>query len=171
MPVLPTRLTLLLLLIASVGCATQAGDGVRSTAEDDAAIDALYDRFSRAYDELDSQAVVALYTEDALYLSGDRPIRQGSAAVAEAFSFLDRIRQEGGTTSITFRSVDRSIEGNLAHDVGYYKTVFTPPGGEPRASAGKFVVVLKKQADGSWRFHVDGYNAAPLEAFDQSAAP
>ena len=169
MPFIPVRILLALLLL-TLGCATQASDMVHSTAADDAAINALYDRFSQAYDELDSQAVVALYTEDALYLSGDRPIRRGSADIATSFSFLDRVREDGGTMSIEFRSVDRSIEGNLAHDVGYYKTVSTPPGGEPRVGVGKFVVVLKKQADGSWRFHVDGYNSAPLEAFEQTPA-
>ena len=158
-------LPILLLLLA--GCATQAETPASSTADDEAAIDAVYERFSQAYDEWDTQAMVNLYTDDALYLSGDGAIRRGRAAIEQSFSFLQRVKERGDTISISFRSVDRAIDGDLAYDVGYYQTISTPADGEPRTSVGKFVTVLKKQADGSWRFQVDGYNSAPVEAFDK----
>ena len=175
-------LPILLLLLA--GCAEPAQDtlplaetaapadntviGAVAPPTDEAAIDAVYERFSKAYDVWDAPATAELYTDDALYLSGDGAIRRGRAAIEETFSFLQRVKERGETISISFRFVDRAIEGDLAYDVGYYKTISTPAGGEPRPSVGKFVTVLKKQADGSWRFQVDGYNGAPLEAFDQT---
>lgn len=162
------RLALALLVLA--GCATHAEAPASSTDDDEAAINAVYARFSKAYDEGDGQAVSDLYTDDALYLSGgDGAIRRGRAAIEQTFSFLDRVKARGETISISFRFADRAIEGDLAYDVGYYRTVSTPADGEPRASVGKFVTVLKKQADGSWRFQVDGYSGAPVEAFDALA--
>ena len=159
------RGTLLVALIVLAGCTAQATQHPPADAQ---AIDDVYARFSTAYDEWDTQAVVDLYTDDALYLSGDGAIRRGRAAIEETFSFLQRVKERGETISISFLFVDRAVEGDLAYDVGYYQTISTPAGGEPRKSVGKFVAVLKKQADGSWRFQVDGHNGAPLEAFEQA---
>ena len=158
------RTTPLFALILLAGCTAQANQDLSAEAQ---AINAVYERFSKAYDEWDTQAVVDLYMDDALYLSGDGVIRRGRAAIEETFRFLQRVKERGETISISFRFVDRAIEGDLAYDVGYYQTVSTPSDGEPRTSVGKFVTVLKKQADGSWRFQVDGYNNAPVEVFDQ----
>ncbi len=175
-------LPILLLLLA--GCAEPAEDtlplaettapadntvrGTVARPPDEARIDAVYERFSQAYDEWDTQAMVDLYTDDALYLSGDGAIRRGRAAIEESFSFLQRVKDRGETVSISFRLIDRAIEGDLAYDVGYYQTISTPADGEPRTSVGKFITVLKKQTDGSWRFQVDGYNSAPVDAFEQA---
>ena len=170
-------------LLVLAGCAEPAEDtmplaktaapadntviGTVALPTDEARIDAVYERFSQAYDEWDTQAMVDLYTDDTLYLSGDGAIRRGRAAIEQSFSFLQRVKERGETVSISFRFVDRAIEGDLAYDVGYYQTISTPADGEPRTSVGKFVTVLKKQTDGSWRFQVDGYNSAPVEAFDK----
>ena len=157
---------LVVLALVLAGCAAQADDPARGA--DQAAIDALYARFSQAYADLDPAAVVALYTDDAYYLPGDDgPIRHGKDALARSFRFLAQTREAGGRLHIAFRSVDRAIEGDLAYDVGYYRLASTRPDGAERVSVGKFTVVLKRQTDGTWRFHVDSFSDAPNDAFDQ----
>ncbi len=159
----------LCLVLLLAGCAAQARYAV--PADDDAAITALYQRFSQAYDDLDVQAVTDLYDDDAFYLSpgDDVAARQGRAAIEDAFSFLGRVKERGAKMDIAFDILKRDIVGDLAYDVGYYRILNTPPdGGEKRSSAGKFVTVMKRGEDGQWRFVVDGYSGAPTEAFGEA---
>lgn len=155
------------LLILLAGCNAQADH--RAPLDDEQAINAMYDRFSHAYATLDPDVVANLYTTDALYLSGTSAISKGRTAIRANFaSFFERSRRDNIELAISFRSVDRSFDDDLAFDVGYYQITFKEATGNTRTSVGKFVVVLKKQTDGSWQFHVDGYNSAPVEAFEQT---
>lgn len=152
-------------LLVTVGWAAQTDD---APSVDEAAIDAVYERFSQAYAELDVQMVLDLYTDDAYYLIGTaQRILQGKEELALAFSLLERTKEKNGRLAIEFRIVDRQIIGDLAYDIGYYKLTTTRTDGESREKAAKFVTVLKKQADGSWRFQVDSYSEAMVPAFER----
>jgi uncharacterized protein (TIGR02246 family) len=155
--------SLLALLLA--GCATHAQP---PTPSDDEAIDAVYKQFSKAYDQMDPEMVVALYTDDAYYLpGGDGAILHGPDALGQSFAFLAQTKENGGQLAISFRSVDRAIEGNMAYDVGYYRLTSQRPDGTEGVSVGKFTTVLLKGDDGHWRFQVDAFSNAPAEAFDE----
>lgn len=151
------------LLILLVGC-VQAQP---TTLSDSEAIDAVYARFSEAYDQMDPEAVVALYTDDAYYLpGGDSAILHGPDALRKSFAFLAQTKESGGQLAIAFRSVDRAIEGDLAYDVGYYRLTSQRPDGTEHVSVGKFTTVLVKGDDGQWHFQVDAFSNAPEAAFD-----
>ena len=157
------RLTLLLLCLALPLSALAQSDADR------AAIDDVYDRFSEAYAQHAPDMVADLYLDEARYLpgSGDTPILEGRDTIRRQFQFLSQSKERGTTLDISFRFVDRGIDGDLAYDIGYYKLVATPAEGEPRTSVGKFVTVLRQGADGQWRFVVDGFSGAPTEAFEE----
>lgn len=168
-------LSLLLALPLVAACAAEVpvddpGDG-RAAPE----LDALYDRFSAAYEELDLDALAALYTDDALYLPPEGGIREGREAVRASFAnFFDWAREQGVSVEVAFDIVDRTLRDDLAVDVGYYSLSTTPPegsGGEPGRSVGKFVIVSERGDDGDWRFRADAYNLAPLDAFAPPPAP
>jgi uncharacterized protein (TIGR02246 family) len=122
-------------------------------------IDAVYATFSRAYETLDPAAVANLYTEDALYLEPGGDIRRGRKAILDNFTgFFDSVREAGSTVRIRFEIVDRQVSENLATDVGYFTLSRSTKDGRDSTDRGKFVVISKKQADGAWRLHVDGYS-------------
>ncbi|MFW6040074.1 MAG: YybH family protein [Gemmatimonadota bacterium] len=127
-----------------------------------AAMDSVYDRFTRAYRLGEPDSVVALYTDSPLYLPGQGDILRGRAALRGAFVFLERIREDGGTAHIEFESVARHASGDLAFDIGYYTIrveqsdgTLTPP------NRGKFTTVWERGTDGRWRIRVDGFSPAP----------
>lgn len=164
---------ILLVTLMLAGCAVRADtstayeDGVaRRPADDSAAIDSVYARFSNAYDALDPDAVVALYTDDAYYLPGGGAILQGTADLRNAFAFLTRTKEAGGDLGLSFRIVDRGIDGDLAYDIGYYRLASKRTDGTEGVSVGKFITILKRQSDGRWLFQADGFSNAPPEAFD-----
>lgn len=173
----PPILALLLVVapgVASCGPEPPASDpGGPGDAAEAPGLDALYDRFSAAYADLD--ALVGLYADDALYLPPEGDIRQGRSAVRESFSpFFEWAAEQGVSVELSFHVVDRTAREDLVVDVGYYSLKTNPPadsGQEPGRSVGKFVTVAERSDDGEWRFRIDGYNLAPLDAFEPPPAP
>lgn len=122
-------------------------------------LDAIYTTFSKAYETLDPAAVANLYTEDALYLVPGDDVLRGRKAILDNFTgFFGSTREAGSTLRIRFEIVDRQVSESLATDVGYFILSQSTKDGRDSASRGKFVVVAKKQKDGAWRIHVDGYS-------------
>ncbi|MEQ9105245.1 MAG: DUF4440 domain-containing protein [Rhodothermales bacterium] len=135
-----------------------------------AGIHAVYEAFSRAYETVDLDLLRAQYTPDCRYLpagGGSVPIQTCDKAMAGFEAMFAGAKADGRRLGITFRFVDRSVSGDLAHDVGYYDVV---SGDADRHAYGKFVVVLKRQADGTWRIHVDGFSPTSREAYEGAAS-
>lgn len=150
------RLVLLLLALVSAPLAAQTP----------AEIDSVYAAFSRAYQTLDADLMRSLYTEDCRYLPTYAQMVQTCEGAMNGFTAMfENAEATGSHLDIEFAFVDRSVEGDLAYDVGYYHLTSTPPEGHPGHGYGKFVTVLKRGEDGQWRIHVDGYSAASAEAF------
>lgn len=144
------------------GCAPPGETEAEAEAEAFAAMEAVYDRFTRAYRLGNPDSVVVLYTDDPLYLPGRGPVLQGREVLRSQFSFLDEIRSSGAVAHISFESVERGASGDIAWDVGYYTLEVERPGGVASPpSRGKFTTVWRRDSDGGWRIHVDGFSPAP----------
>jgi uncharacterized protein (TIGR02246 family) len=131
------------------------------SAEDEAAIRALDAAWARASSAGDGNAVAALYTSDATVLPPMEPIRQGEAAKKYWVDFTNAF---SGPTELTTTAVGG--QGDLAYAVGTYRSTLTPrkAGAKPLPTQeGKYLEVLKKQADGSWKIVYDMWspNAPP----------
>lgn len=146
------RFLLVTVLLLSPGTAPLAAQSADS-ADTAANLDAVYARFSDGYRQADAAAVAALYAEDAYYLQPNADMVRGRAAIQELFGrFLDPFRQRGGPgPTITFEIVDRRVGAEMAWDIGYYDI-----GGAGRD--GKFVVLWRRDADGTWRIYTDAYS-------------
>lgn len=167
------KLLLLFIAFLLTGCAAQTdtstpyeADATVSAEDDRAAIDAVYDRFTAAYDALDPEAVVALYTDDAYYLPSGTAILKGKDSLRTQFAFLARTKEVGGDLDLSFRIIDRGIDGDLAYDIGYYRLASKQTDGTERVGVGKFITILKRQPDGTWLFQADGFSGAPPDAFE-----
>ena len=158
----PLSLILMLLLFAlplqaqnTESGALQLDEGVKPHAQ----IDAIYARFSLAYEKLDPAMVANLYTEEALYLEPNSPVKHGRAAVQASFAgFFKWAKENKKQLDISFRIVSRQVAEPLAYDVGVFTLKTVENGKEISSGQGKFVVVVRKSEDGSWKFHVDGYS-------------
>jgi len=153
MRALPRVVTAVILVSAAVPVAAQD----RAT---DQALKAVYARFSQAYKEADAEKVANLYTEDAYYLQPNSEVIQGRDSVLALFQrMLDPIRQQQKPgPAIYFDILERKMSGSLGWDVGYYR--IGPPGADSASSkrGGKFIVLWRKDRDGQWRIHADGYS-------------
>ncbi|MFL5402840.1 MAG: YybH family protein [Gemmatimonadales bacterium] len=154
----------LALLVAVASCGKNRGSRGQSEAgpaglspQDSASVAAVDSAFMAAANAGNVDAMAAVYATDAALLPPNLPLQRGRAAIRRFWSgLLDAY-------TVTFEIAPDMIEGrgDLAYNLGHYRFSAVPkeksaPG---IADEGKFVEILKKQPDGSWRYVVDIYNS------------
>jgi len=130
-------------------------------AEDIAAIRATDSSFASAMGAGDAAGVAAIYLPDAHLLPPDAAPVEGREAIQQFIAgFL-------GAYHVTIAVSADEIEGrgDLAYARGHYTMEGTPKaaGTPPLREEGKFLEVLRRQPDGTWRYAVDMWspNAPP----------
>jgi len=64
------------------------------------------------------------------------------------------------TTELVFTSIQTDGVGDLAFDRGTYTWTGTAPGAsDPVTEIGKYLVIARRQADGSWQSAVETWNS------------
>jgi ketosteroid isomerase-like protein len=93
---------------------------------------------------------MALYEPDAAFATQPGSLAHGFGGICEA---LDGFVAMNGKLDL---AVSRVLEvGDLALVLGNWSFTGTGPDGEPVRLAAKNADVLRRQADGSWRFVID----------------
>src|SRR5712691_1280880 len=123
------------------------------SAQDEAAVRAVDAEWARAASAGDGNALGALYASNATLLPPMESVVQGEAAKKYWVDFTNGF---SGPTELTTTVVEG--RGDLAYEVGTYRMTLTPKkvGAKPLSTEeGKYVTVLKKQPDGSWKIVYD----------------
>jgi uncharacterized protein (TIGR02246 family) len=154
----------LVLLGAGTACRPQgdkdadAAESVPSlSAADQAGIRSADSAFMAAANAGDADAIAEVYAEDGSLLAPNLPPQKGRDAVRAFWGgFLDAY-------TVRFEVASDTIEGrgDLAYNQGRYRFTAVPKAkGVPGvADEGKFLEILKKQPDGSWKYVVDMYSS------------
>ncbi len=124
-----------------------AGSAALPAAELDAirAVDAA---FAAAMNAKDTAAVFAIYAPDAKLMPPDSPILEGAAGHPVLAGLI-----AGGAENFVLTPTTTYGAGDLAYQVG--TASFTMGGGTATV---KYVEVLRKGADGKWRYVVDMFS-------------
>lgn len=145
---LPTLPALALTLFACQPAAAPLSDA------EVAAVRAASDAWEENARASDWDAVTALYTEDATLMPPNTESVQGRAAIQafwEAFPPASELE-------LTSEEVDG--RGDLAFERGSYSLTLMIEGmSEPVPDSGKYIVILRRQADGSWLIAADIFNS------------
>lgn len=145
------------------GCRTAATPELkRDVAADMKAINALRDQFAAAYNSNDAAAAVAYYADDAIVmLPNHAPIkgRKGIQALFEAYF-------KENAAKIAHTPLETQVTGDWAYERGNLAVTVTPKSGKPREESFKYLVIVKRQPDGSWKVYWDmsNNNEPPPEA-------
>jgi ketosteroid isomerase-like protein len=111
--------------------------------------------FAAGMNAKDSAAVMAVYADDARVMPPDSPAMDKAAAGAVIAGLI-----AGGTTDMVLNSTTVYGIGDLAYMVG---TASFKMGGAPETV--KYTEVLRRGADGKWRYVVDMFSGiAPMAA-------
>jgi len=138
---------------------------------DETAIRALVDRFNAAVNANNADAMTADFTSDATIHPDQMPAAVGTEAIHQLWTgMLGQMR----VTRFAHVVTKISGEGNVAYLTGTYHVEATtadsahapiPPGD------GKFIQVLWRQADKSWKVVADSWNTNAMPAAAAPAPP
>lgn len=152
----------LLPALGLVACAEQAGqEGAGGEIEMSMAMDPMELRsaiesvaaeWDAAFNAGDAAALTELYAEDATLLPDGSDILQGRDAIREYWAgFLSEV-PEGTISQLETLAVHAA--GDLAYEIGRY----TATADGELIDEGKYLVVLRHEPDGSWKYIVDIWN-------------
>ena len=146
------------LIVASSSTAYAGSQGDdQSVREAQAAIEAANAKFSEAFARGDAKALSAMYTSDAIAFPPDSEMIRGNGAIGEFW----KATRDGGVQSAALTTIDVDRTGDVAYEVGKGSLTIQSAGKEPTTAMAKYVVVWKRQVDGSWKLHRDIWNSLP----------
>ncbi len=145
-------------LLLTAGCAP-GGPAALSEA-DRTALRASDQKFADAVLAQNWAAVAALYTSEASFMPPNGPLVKGADSIQAWMAAFPPV------TTFTLEPQQTDGVGDLAYVRGIYTMNFTMPGATgPTEDRGKYIVIGRKQADGSWLISEDIFNSdVPLPA-------
>jgi uncharacterized protein (TIGR02246 family) len=116
----------------------------------------LWNEYAAAANDGDLARWVSLWSEDAIQMPPDVPRRVGKEEIKKGmqpgFELFDM-------SNMVIQTEEVRILGDRAYSHGTYTFDMTPKeGGATSSVSGKFLDVLEKQADGSWKIAIDCHN-------------
>lgn len=157
-----------LALLLSVGC--QQGPPPappQNRAAELEKINQLRDQFAAAYSSGEAEAVAALYTADAVVLPSNSPAAEGQQAILELY----KRQLSQGPAKIRIASQETELAGDWAYDRGSVTITLTPKGAKgPVEIPARYLVILRRQPDGSWKVYRDIDNTSEPPAGAVEAA-
>ena len=160
-----TRFGLVALLVLGAACqprpkteTAMAGAGSDAAAaslsdEDKEGVRTVDAEWARAASTGNGEAIAALYAPDAVLLPPGEPMVKGEAAKKYWVDFTNGF---SGPTELNTMAVEGA--GDMATAIGTYKMTLTPKKAGAKAlpaEEGKYLEVLKRQEDGSWKIIYD----------------
>ena len=111
-------------------------------------------KYSAAIREGNVAGVVDVYTADATLVPPDGEILKGKQAIEELYKKFFQM----GMKDIAFTTIEVGGSGDTAYEIGKTKVWIQPEGQPAMTDSTKYLVIWKRQADGTWKVHADIWN-------------
>ena len=112
-------------------------------------------QFEAALARGDAAGCAAVYTEDAKIMPPDNPTVTGRQAAQEVWQGVINI----GVKAVSLQTLElEELGDDGAVERGAATLEIQIEGGQTAQASAKFIVVWKRQADGSWKWHWDCWN-------------
>jgi uncharacterized protein (TIGR02246 family) len=155
------RLALCLAAAGLFACTSRSGEskppgaGAQgASAADLAAISRIHQEYVAAHNDSDAARLVALFTDDAVLMPMDEPTLSGKPAIQEHYEeFFDQ-----NPSAIELSPVETRVTGDWAFERIEVKVTLPDGEGENRHADVKYLWILQRQPDGSWKISRAIYN-------------
>jgi len=139
-----------------------------AAADTNADVNAIYERMAEGIRTLDPEMSRRTYAADAAYLPPNPgPIDQGERLHALMRGSGERLKADQVAMTISYRVVRRTLVGNTAIDMGYYRTAMKRgTDGTEQVRYSKFLLTARREADGTWKISHDASLPSSKEAFE-----
>lgn len=145
----------LAMLFLTIGCQKQ------DTEADISAINELYNQYCSYANAGELDNFISLWMDNGIRMEPDRPSIIGKENIRKYFE----IPFELFSTNVSiYGDTEIQVNNDMAFGRGTYTLSLTPKDGGPTTTIdGKWIDILKRQADGSWKIYIDmvNYNAPP----------
>lgn len=131
-------------------------------------VNAIYERMAEGIRTHDPEMSRKTYTADAAYLPPNPgPIDQGERLHALMRGSGERLKADQVAMTISYRVVRRTLAGNTAIDMGYYRTTMKRgTDGAEQVRYNKFLLTARREPDGTWRISHDASLPSSKEAYE-----
>ena len=137
------------LAVFTLGCSQQPPTPPDTRADDAANILQTDMAWSKAAAAKQLDGMLAYYADDAFMFPDNGPMATGKDAIRETWDMM--LSDPNFSISWQPTKVEVARSGDMGYSHGTYQTTMNDAKGKPVTSKGKYVVVWKKQADGSWK--------------------
>ena len=146
------------LTITSCGTAPKPEEK-KDEAADMKAINALRSQFIAAFNSNDPAAIAGTYTDDAIVMPANQTAVEGKQAIQAYYAAMFK----RNSANIALKVLETRVMGNWAYDRGDSTITVTGKSGKPVEQSSKYLVIVKRQSDGSWKVYrgIDSTNAPP----------
>jgi len=135
-----------------LSCAPTSDNSGSAASGDPAVVSKVRDEFIAAFNSADAAKVASLYAPDAVVM----PSHQHAITGRDGIENYNKMFFEMFTATINISPVETKVFGDRGLDRGTYTIQMTPKaGGSPIMDEGKYLVLLQRQADGSWKLTHD----------------
>jgi len=119
----------------------------------------LWNEYAAAANDGDMERWIALWIDDGIQMPPGAPRRVGREQIRREMQLLF---DHFDTRKMIIQPEEVRILGDRAYSHGTYEFEMAPKeGGETKSHSGKFLDILEKQVDGSWKIAVDCRNFDP----------
>lgn len=149
------QMTVVFVLAAVSAPGSHASAQTRSTTAMRRAIDAVNDRYIKAFNAGDVSKFAQAYAPDATLMPSNSPPIHGQDAIAKYWQggWTMGIRNVKLTTTEVYGS------GKGAAEVGQYQLDIQPASGPVTHDHGKYIVLWKRSKSGAWQWYRDIFNS------------
>ena len=156
MPIMQIHTLILGIAMLSVACTPKSVNAPEDNTPDIEAITAVSRARAEAFNQQDSYEIARHFTEDAVLMAPGKPAMRGRDSVQAYYqSIFDDYEPE-----LDSRYEEVEVLGDLAYGCGVATVKLTPEkGGEPVVSTAKYLNILWRQPDGTWKTTHDIWNS------------
>lgn len=115
------------------------------------------EEFTQAVNSGEGERVGVVRTEDAIFMAHGQEIIRGKEEMGEVW----KRNVEGGFRTMDQQDIELHVSGDTGYEVVSQLWTVHEEGKEDEWCSSKFVHIWKKQPDGSWKLHLDIWNANP----------
>ena len=143
-------------ILTFAGCQTAPPTAPKTdVAADTAAIKALFDQAVAAWHSNDMTALAATYADDAIMMDPNQAAIEGKQAIQAAYE----ARSKENAVKVALTPLETQVAGDWAYVRGTLTATVTPKSGKPMEESGKYLFIVKRQPDGSWKVYRDISNS------------
>ncbi|MBN2099981.1 MAG: DUF4440 domain-containing protein [Dehalococcoidia bacterium] len=112
--------------------------------------------FLEAYNRRDAVAAAQAYADDAKVLPPNMPMVTGKGSIQAFWKFAMDMGAH-----LNLDAVELAVDGGMAYERGVITTTMQPGTAQEKITKGKYVTVMRRQPDGSWKLVLDIWNSDP----------